>query len=132
MKGHTLGCATTRQYRLHVDIVLILMEEVLCKRNDGRLHLKSPRQHDVKSQTPRHPRHYLLYVPRRLMQDVRCVVLWYCVHVFPWIIEPHLFACNCICNQYLPIWRQAVHTFWFPCRIRVVYQLSRFFHVSEC
>ena len=54
--NHSPGCVTSRQYRFPVAIVLILME-VLCRRNDGLLHLTSPRQHDGASQTPGHPRY---------------------------------------------------------------------------
>ena len=55
---HSPGCVTSSQYRFPVAIVVILME-VQCRRNDGLLHLTSPRQHHVTSprQTPGHPRY---------------------------------------------------------------------------
>ena len=53
---HTPGCVTAGQYRLHMALVLILMD-VLCRRNDVFLHALSPLQHQTDSgcQTPRHP-----------------------------------------------------------------------------
>ena len=68
---------TSRQYRLLVDLVPVLIE-FLCKRNDGFLYVTLPRQHNGPSQKPGHPRYcFLLY-----SEDfdtgclVCCCVIW--------------------------------------------------------
>ena len=75
---HTPGCVTSRQYRLHLALVAVLIEEVLCKRNDGFLYVTSPRQHVDESLKQRHRRYcFLLY-----SQDFDTVYLVFSVVVW--------------------------------------------------